>query len=296
MEMDIDEKLSKPLGIGFDDVWTFLHEYIRPDRSEGSATPDLTFSLGHVDLIPQIGEMVRRVGDDPVCLIEGCTSPTNGRALDRFLRRHGATRPTVHAIDLIDVKSIFAEHGIDMPDMAFHVADARDLSGLFSAGSVDVVAQDFLLNCAPYATHSPIMREANRVMGPESVAFVCFTDHRGPANESMITYDEFEMKYLVPFKESAFSLRDIVTGRDDDGLLQRMRRDLAGKVIADEAQGRYTLVTGAGGNFEFYRPFDAFERLFAQAGLMIEGLEESSGRDRNDNLCFRYRAVLRKGD
>jgi len=295
MTNEIDEKLAKPLGIGFDNVWTFLQEYIRPDREEGTSTPDLTFSLEHVKRIPDLDELVRRVGQNPLCVIEGCTSPTNGSALKQFVESYGIMNPEIHAIDLIDVKSIFEHHGIPMPDLSFHVADARDLSSLFGTGSVGIVAQDFLLNCAPYSTHLPIMQEAYRIMNQDSIAIVCFTDHQGPANNGLVSYREIELEYDVKFCDEAFSLKDLIPS-DDEGLLQRMQEELAGKVIVNSKEDNYVLVTEEGGNFEFYRPFESFEQMFRDASLRITGIETSSGYDRNLNLCFRYRTILKKSE
>ena len=251
-EEKIDENLAKPLGIGFDNVWQFLREYVREGREEGTSTPDLTFSLDHFREIENMEEQLNGIRERPLCVIEGCTSPTNGLGLKQFLESYSIDNPEIHAIDLIDVETIFTQHGITMPNLVFHVADARDLSSLYDTGSVDIVAQDFLLNCAPYTTHLPIMREAHRIMNLDSVGFICFTDHQGPANNELISYSEIQEKYGVLFNDEAFSLRDLVSQSErGEYLHQRMQEELSGKVIVNEKEDNFVLVTKEGGNFEF---------------------------------------------
>ncbi len=291
--LTISEELARPLRKGFDAVHVFLHEYIRADRHEAISTPDLGLSLGHIEHIGNIGELVSEVREKPLCLIEGCTSPTNGQALAQFMARQNKPDATVHAIDLIDVKSIFDGYGITMIDTDFFVADACDLRDNYKNNSVDVIAQDFLLNCAPFDSHKPIMQEANRIMHPQGIALICFTDHNALMSAEELTYSQLETEFGLTYDQSAFCLRDLLPENHSDADFEDYFNALNTKVLVDDTKTRYALITKDGGNFEFFRPFSAVHKLFDDTGFRIVGLERSSGKDRNGIVCVRYRAVLK---
>jgi len=292
----IDDSIARPLGKGFDQVEVFLGEYIREDRDEENSTPDLGLSLRHVGMIDGIDEILSTVRQQPLCLVEGCTSPTNGQALKRFLERQGKSEAEVHAIDLIDVQAVFDRFGIEMPDTNFFVGDATNLNGTYRDGSVDVVAQDFLLNCAPYTTHLPIMQEVSRILNPGGVGIICFTDHQCILGTEQITQQQAQRELGVTINPDAFCIRDLLPPEraDDAGLYKAATDALTGRVLVNGSADKYTFVTEAGGNFEFFRPFSCFEDTVEKAGLRIAGMETSSGTDRNGITCVRYRTVLKK--
>ena len=292
----ITDNIARPLGKGFDQVELFLEEYIREDRDEGTSTPDLKLSLGHVELIDGIEEILAPIRQEPLGLIEGCTSPTNGKALKEFLERHGKVSPEIYAIDLIDVKTIFDRFGIEMPYTSFFVGDATNLKNTYRDGSVDVVAQDFLLNCAPYTTHLPIMQEVNRILHPNGVGIICFTDNECILGTEQITQQQAQRELGVQINPDAFCIRDLLPPEraHDTGLYKAAADVLTGRVLVNGNGDKYTFVTEAGGNFEFFRHFSCFEDTVTEAGLSIVGTEKSSGTDRNGITCVRYRTVLKK--
>ena len=292
----VSPEIAKPLGKGFDHVEIFLSEYIRQDRTEDSATPDLGLSLGHIQRISGIDSLLAGVNNNPLCLIEGCTSPTNGKALFEFLNRYGKKNPIIHAIDLIDVKTIFEQQGILMPNLDFFVMDATRLK--YNNESIGVVAQDFLLNCAPHNTHYQIMHEAHRVMQEGGVGLICYTDHQCVLGKERITEKMLKKEFGVSLNGDAFSVVDLLSQNKskDNGLYNALLTGLQDKVLINGSEDRWTYVTPHGGNFEFFRPPESYENLFKKAGLKTVGMEESKGVDRNGITCVRYRTVLHKGD
>jgi hypothetical protein len=288
LRIQISEDLERPLGKGFDNVPDFLKEYIRPERDEKQSTPDLGFSLGHFSKIEGIDQIIAPNLDNPLCLIEGCTCPTNGKALKNWLESHGAKKPQVDAIDLIDVGKIFEKFGIEMPDTSFFVADATNLRKNYKNSQLNFVVQDFLLNCAPHSTYNGIMNEVSRILKPEGLGLICFTDNKCIEHHEKITWDDVRSMSLRPNKD-AFCIRDLLDGRVS---YEKAVSLIAGKTIVDNDQ--HTFITKTGGNFEFFRPHNSFEKLFDDCGLKIVGEEESSGIDRNGITCVRYRTVLRK--
>lgn len=298
MKLFTRNEIIKPLGIGFDQPELFISEYIRPDRKEEISTPDLSFSLSHVEKIEGIQKILDQLEVNPLCLIEGCTAPTNGIALKRFLTERGVKDPRIDAIDLMDVNALFRPHGMEIYETNFKVADARDLGGLYSTGSVDVVTQDFLLNCAPHSTYEPITREAARIMNPKGLGIVCFTDNQCISGCETLDENELKRLYGITIPSTAYCLRDAVrtlelSRRDEDQMVTELTRELAGKVLVN-SRDEYTLITTAGGNFEFFQPYNNFERLVEDVGLRIVGVNVSSGTDRNNITCVRYRTVLQK--
>lgn len=178
-----------------------------------------------------------------------------------------------------------------MPGVEFTVADATDLRSLYDDRSVDVVAQDFLLNCAPHPTHLPIMREVGRILKPNGLGLISFTDNRCLTGTEHITHDEFRGQYGISPNEEAFSLADLIPGADE-ALRQRLVREVGGRALVNGRADRQTLITTAEGNFEFFRPYGSFRDTFQEAGLRIVGEEVSSGTDRNGITCVRYRTIV----
>jgi SAM-dependent methyltransferase len=292
----IPERLAKPLGKGFDEVECFLSEYLRPDRDEVNSTPDLGFSLGHVEKIDGIEQILHGIDQNPECLIEGCTSPTNGKALKEFLEKYKKSVEQVTAIDLIDIKGIFDKHKLDMPYTKFRVADATDLKEMYNDASVDVVAQDFLLNCAPFSSQKPIMQEVARVLKPNGIGIICFTDNQCVMQREQVTVEQFEDRYKIKFKDDAFSVSDLLkkNGHTPEITREELLKEMTGKVVVDPAKNRYTLIT-ENGNFEFFQPFSSYQRLLDESGLKMVGQEISSGTDRNGLTCARYRTIIKRG-
>lgn len=288
----------KLLGIGFDQPELFISEYIRPGREEETSTPDLSFSLSHIAKISGIQELLNQLDSNPLCLIEGCTAPTNGIALKRFLEERRVRDPRIDAIDLMDVNALFRPYGMEIYETNFRVADARDLRELYSTGSVDVVAQDFLLNCAPHPSYDPILREAARIMNPNGLAIVCFTDNQCVLGCETIEPDQLRRRYGINVPRDAYCLRDAVRTlrlpqEDEDTLVKELTQELKGKVVVN-GMDEYTLITNAGGNFEFFEPYENFQRRVEDAGMRIYGVNVSSGIDRNGITCVRYRTVLQR--
>jgi SAM-dependent methyltransferase len=285
----VDE--ARPLGRGYDAPWEFLSGYADPRRDPASAAPDLDASLRELHGLPRIDRWLRTLGSNPLCLIEGIAAPSNGAVLRRFLAAYGVSAPRIVAIDLINLAAFMRARHLAMTSMEFLVADASRLRGLFVDGSVDLVVQDFLLNCAPHGRHEPILREAARILRAGGLAIINFTDHRGVGRRPRLGREALASRYGIHLQDEAYCLRDLAGG---DGRLARLRQELAGTLLPGPAPRTCTLVTPPHGNFEFYSPRSRIERLVRASGFKISGQRRSCGLDGYGNTCWRYRTLAQK--
>lgn len=284
------ERKLNPLGKGFDpySFLNFLSVYVQSQKGDDT-TPDLRATMPHFEKIDGIAEMLGGLPRKPLCLIDGCSSPYNGTALKRFMQRHGFD-PTIHAIDLTDFEWALGLGGIGMKDMKFMVEDATATS--YPDASVDLVHQDFLLNCSPHRSHLKIMGEVARILQPEGVALVCFTDNQcvmsNGKKRTLIAHSRFADRFGIPFDRDAYCISDISPTRTAE-----LRDELTGKVIVSNDSDEFTFVTESG-NFEFFSAFSTYARIFQSAGLTIKGASIDRNADRQGLPCVRYRVVLKK--
>lgn len=273
----LTEAMARPLGHGYFPIESFLAPYLEANGHGVERSPDVAASLRQIGSDEVVTGVLRELGDAPVCLIEGISSPRNGAALRRFLAENGVHSPSIRAIDLADMRTIFDLIGEPLEGVDFEVADASAL-GATPSGSVDVLLQDSLLNCAPHCLHDAILREAARVLRPGGVAFINFTDHRGLANR-------FRTRHPKPGAR-VYGLRDLPAAMRD-GLFQDM-------VLLEPDPERLTLVTAPHGNFEFYFPCEYVARLFERHGLQVMLHRKWMGGDHHGNPCHRHLTMVRR--
>lgn len=289
----LHETITRPLRRGYYNVEGFIEKYLQTTRCQIDSNPDLGSSLVYVETIKNLNSFFGRIGNLPLCLIQGYAAPANGEALNGFLQRQGIRLPRIDAIDLLDVASVCKKNGISMPQVNFHVADAADLRQMYGNNTVDLIIQDYLLNCTPHAIQGSIVEEVDRILNPRGVAVVSFTDNLCIQSLDAITYGVLENKYGITIDESAYSLRDTITPDHNLGYLLEA---LCGNVIIDPTGKKFTLVTGPDGNFEFFTSFETIEKMLDDFNLSIATMARSEGMDRNSLNCQRYHALIRKKD
>jgi hypothetical protein len=151
----IPERLARPLGRGACDLAAMIGQFVAPAPEAPGANPNVRRSLEHFARLPELAGLLRRLPLSPAVLIQGYSDPGNAGALAGFLASHGIDR-RLQAIDLYDLPAVYALLGFPAPAFEYRLADASDLRGHYADGSVDVLVQDFLLNCTPTALHAPI--------------------------------------------------------------------------------------------------------------------------------------------
>ena len=188
----------------------FLSQYYDGrDEARDAVTPDLGMGLEQWGKISGIESRISPLGDTPLCLLEGCSTPGNGRALKAFLSQFGIKSPRIQAVDLINIDQFYAQKGFALPDIEFFQGDASDLASLYTNSSVDLIVQDGLLNCAPFVNHEPIMREAHRILKPEGVMLSGVTDELCVQRHKKLSEAELSKKYDAMVNINATSLLNL---------------------------------------------------------------------------------------
>ncbi len=285
------ESACKPLGKGYEGFREFFSRYCAEQANPGS-NPDLALSLNALDS-EDARSIVRRVGTRPLCLIQGITCPRNGVALRQYLAQaadqkngaaqNGAVHPDIHGIDIMDVATLAREAGTELAHVSFTVGDAARMER-WADGSVDVLVQDHLLNCAPHGSHEAILREAARVLSSRGVMILNFSVEP-EAEEPRLSWHEARQLLGASLTEQAYCLRDIV---GDEGI-EEARRNFIGRVISDSTRGRELVVTAPYGNFEFYFPLEQLQRTLDRMGLRFLVTRRVPGAK-----CVRYRTLVER--
>ena len=201
------------------------------------------------------GWLADRLGPAPRCLVEGCAVAENVDTLLRFLHAQGIPRPDIHVIDLIDLAGL----GRADPRARYAQADAGDLSGLFADGSVDLLLQDHLLNCAPIAAYDRVIGEMARVLRPGGLAMLNYTDPSlfpEPSGHGLAGWSGAGQTMLgLPLERLSPAERLVPV---PDGVMS---------------------VTLPFGNLEYFMPFERLADRLASAGLDLAELRISEGLD-----------------
>ncbi len=197
--------------------------------------------------------MESRVGNNPRCLIQGSASNDNVASLTEFLLGQGIDSPDIHVIDLIDLKGLgFAEQNAH-----YHQANAADLS-IFADGSISLVVQDHMLNCAPIGQYDAIMGEITRILTPRGIAMLHYTDSSLFPNAQ-----GHELKRWLNPDGSRYRLE----------LPPALTADIARSSPAErliEVEGGFVMVTLPLFNLEYFIAFEQFCARMACAGLHLQ--------------------------
>lgn len=265
----------------------FVTRY-RPGAGGATAVPTLGDSLGVMARLPGVRDRVDGLGPGCRCLIQGCTAPGNADALRRFLGHPERPRIEVVAVDLLDLPSVYRRLGWTVPEAGFVRADARKLQHFFPRGHFDVVAQDFLLNCAPPAEAPDLLAAARHVLRPGGLLLISVTDSAGLGDHPAITPDGFARLAGTPWDCAA---RDLAGLLPDAERRARVLPRLAGRVVRACNDGAVTLVIAPHGRFEFFLPIARILRLLDNAGFDVVARATEWGRDDNGVDCRRWRFV-----
>ncbi len=278
------------MGRGACDLAALIGQFVAPAPDAPGANPNVRRSLDHFARLPELGPRLRRLPGSPSVLIQGYSDPGNAVALTQFLAGHIAGRPRLQVVDLYDLPAVYGLLGFPAPEFEYRLADASQLQDCYPDDSVDVLVQDFLLNCTPSALHAPILQEAARILSVQGVALISFSDQAGVGPRPTMDATEFQRRSGVPWCPGAYNLADMFPpGTFPASTLD----DLAGQVVLDPATGTSTLITGVG-RFEFFRDAEVMLQLFREAGLVNLAMDRSEGVDSHGLNCRRYRCLLAK--
>lgn len=285
----IPEHLARPLGRGASDLAALIGQFVAPVPNAPGANPNVERSLAHFARLPELASRLRRLPDSPVVLIQGYSDPGNAGALDRFLAGLVTGQRRMHAIDLYDLPAVYELLKFPPPAFEYRLADASDLRHHYADRSVDVLVQDFLLNCAPCALHILILREVARILSADGVALISFSDRSGVCPCPTLDTAEFQQRFGRPWQPEAYNLTDMFPS---GSLSDEHVETLKGSVVHDRETGTSTLATRPTGRFEFFRDAEVMLALFAAAGLEILATDRSEGVDSQGLHCVRYRCLL----
>src|SRR6202142_3927654 len=273
------ESVWKPLGRGYDQFPDFFLQYCSCSGAS-NVNPDLAISL-NAFAASKAASLICNVGARPRCLIQGITCPDNGTALRRYLLQIGITDPAIHAIDIIDVAAVASAAGYELTDLEFSVRDASRLFD-WTHGSVQILVQDHLLNCAPHAYHEAILREAARVLSPGGVLILNFSllndSGKQIENDHVLSWSDAERLLGTRLSNEVYCLKDVV---GNGHRLAEVKSLMLGKVVVDHQLDRQIQVTPPHGNFEFYFSMRELEHLLERVGM---------------RFCLRYRTEVDKAE
>ena len=224
-------------------------------------------------------------------LIQGYSAPGNSNALHIFLREIGVDKPHLMAVDLFDVREMYSALDISLPDTDFHIADATALPSEFCDGFIDLVVQDFLINCLPPKYYFELFQETARILSPTGLSMINFTDNTGVQGLQKWSPKEIFDTLGVRWDISAYQLADIIT---HPTLTETLFSLLHGAVVEHENDCHATYVTPIDGHFEFFPTVQHIVDLLQNANLELIETDFSIGRDNNGLQCCRHHYLVRK--
>jgi hypothetical protein len=259
----------------------FISRYQRHDRSSGARPPDLDDSLAELSRIHAGLGTRGRLPRSCRCLIQGYAAPRNARSLRSYLISRGVDPAEIIAVDLYDLPSTYARLGCELPPLRFEQADARNLQGVLDDHCIDLVVQDFLVNCMPPGDIAALFREVSRVLSADGLAFVSFTDDQCMADEDPASSSR------CPLPEGLWN-EVMAAGRESrcSGIVGRRFHDLQ--------TGSWAFVTPPYGRLEFFSPLSHTLSEMDAAGLEVLARTVSCGEDDHRLRCVRHRCILRR--
>ena len=193
-----------------------------------------------------------------------------------FLRAAGIAAPEIHIIDLIDLSAFWPMD----PAVTFHRANAAELANVFPDDCFDLVIQDHLLNCAPFSVYDKILGELRRILRPDGIALLHYTDSSA-----------FPPGQGEAFRERIAASPDAVHLRLAPEEAERLSR--AGPEFRLMSfDGRAIMVTLPLGNLEFFLPFQEFQWLVRQSGLDLRDAHSLQITDSEGLPCRRHHCLI----
>lgn len=260
---------------GYAEPALYLQRCERRNDSDAQRRFSLKFALDLWQAELPSGWLASRLGMKPRCLIQGSASAGNVDSLIRFLHDQGVPAPEIHVIDLIDLTAL----GYADPRARYHQVNAVDLSELFTDGSIDLLLQDHLLNCAPICHYDAILGEVGRILNPTGLALLHYTDpSRFPTARGN------PMKTWLNAESSDYRLEMT------DSMRQTCFSMLSAERLIETAEG-FVLVTLPFGNLEHFISFENFAARLTRANLKLEfrrtvNIIDGEGLDCQRNHCL----------
>ena len=285
MASDPEFPLSPQNPAQIEPLTQFVQQFVHNEKTDKEGTPTLAKSLNVERGHPDIAAAIARLGDAPTVLFQGYTAPSNAQAFRDFLASYGCHHPSIHALDLHDMPSIYRQLDILVPELNFHVADACDQLAGLSCGQVSILIQHGLGNCSPPSRWANFQQQGANLLSPQGFALMLFSELVSPETLPSLTPDEFENLTGKPWDPLWLDLAAL--DQDPD-----RKQALMGKAIIDPILGTRTLITAPSGRLEFFAPFSLFESSLHQAGLVIRSRIASTGRDSNGIRCRRTQCLV----
>jgi SAM-dependent methyltransferase len=259
----------------------FLSRYRRSGPTTEPHAPDLCDSLREFSRIHAELGALGRLSDRCRCLIQGYAAPDNARHLREYLTAVGVASVDILAVDLYDLPTIYAGMECEHPPMRFQLADARDLRSVVEDQSIDLVAQDFLVNCVHPFDVAAIFQETSRVLAPDGIAFVSFTDDQCMRNVEVID---------PGMCDDLMDIRGHLLETEDPDASEQ----LLGRRFLIPGTGVWAFATLPHGRLEYFPSLNQTLSEIENAGLEVLAKSVSEGLDDHGLECVRHRCILRR--
>jgi SAM-dependent methyltransferase len=279
---------ARPLGKGYSEIMQMVLSYAVAGKSAGN--PTLSHSLERIRLMPDLKQHLAGLAKDPLCLIQGYSTPGNAEALKQFIHDINQSLPRIETVDLYDLPHLYEVLDLKMPCMRYHIADASHLDHLYHDGAVDLVVQDFLLNCIPASRHEPLLKEVGRLLKPGGLGIISFTSSEALELSSAMSTAQLQTDHHLTWDSHAYDLAGMEKANGSASALDH----LTGKLIYHQATSEYIYIAALGGRFEFFRSKEEMLSLFEKCGLHLLCFDLSQGSDDHGLSCIRYRCILIK--
>jgi SAM-dependent methyltransferase len=277
---------ARPLGKGYSEIMQMVLSYAVAGKSGGN--PTLLHSLDQFRKMPGIAEHFAKLPRHPRVLIQGYSTPGNASALRQFLTDYAPPQPRIETIDLYDLPHLYAVLDIEMPDMIYHIADAAYLEGLYQDHSIDLVVQDFLLNCIPASRHEDLLQEVSRVLKPGGLVIMSFTSSENLEISDARSTDQLQAERHLRWNPQAYDLSEMGGINQAGEPLDYLK----GELIYHQPTSVFIFVSKAGGRFEFFRAREQTLALFSRCGLESIASDVTQGSDDHGLTCTRHRCLL----
>lgn len=277
---------ARPLGKGYSEIMQMVLSYAVPGKRSG--TPTLSHSLMRVRRMREIKKHLAGLAQEPLCLIQGYSAPGNASALRQFLYKINKSLPRIETVDLYDLPQLYEVLGFETPRMRYHIADAAHLDHLYKDGTVDMVVQDFLLNCIPASRHEALLKEARRILKVGGRGIISFTSSEALDLSSAVSTARLQADYHFQWNSEAYDLAEMERINPSAASLD----SLQGQLVYHPATSEFIYVATTGGRFEFFRSKEQMFSLFEKCGLRLLSFDRSKGSDDHGLSCIRYRCIL----
>jgi len=279
---------ARPLGKGYSEIMQMVLSYAVAGKTAGN--PTLSHSLERIRPMPEVKQHLTGLAKDPLCLIQGYSTPGNAEALRHFIHDNIGSFPRIETVDLYDLPHLYEVLDLKMPCMHYHIADAAHLDHLYRDGAVDLVVQDFLLNCIPASRHEPLLKEVSRILKPGGLGIVSFTSSEALELSSALSTVQLQTDHNLIWDSQAYDLAEMGKANASEDSLDY----LMGKLVYHQLTSEFIYIAKAGGRFEFFRSKEEMLSLFEKCGLHLLCFDVSQGSDDHGLMCVRYRCILAK--